>query len=245
MHVSTANKGTVVHGYRELTALAESKGRKFYFESTVLGGSCVTFSDVPLRLLQASPGQISAQLPEDLLPGVYVAQVRSLATAQVNLQLAETEYHRMDTLFKDKIISERQYEQAKAAREEVENAIGLPELWKIEDETVVGSVIFNIDFKCDSTGPSDVDIYAQASSVPPNYVPYDWQERTTAVEGTPEEYLKTHHAAVSLAAALSQAVPETPVVVVISGGNIQPEKHNHICSLYATESLVDMKGAML
>jgi homoserine dehydrogenase len=39
MSVSTANKGTVVHGYRELTALAESKGRKFYFESTVLGGS--------------------------------------------------------------------------------------------------------------------------------------------------------------------------------------------------------------
>ena len=39
MHVSTANKGTVVHGYRELTALAGSKGRKFYFESTVLGGS--------------------------------------------------------------------------------------------------------------------------------------------------------------------------------------------------------------
>ncbi len=39
MHVSTANKGTVVHCYRELTALAKSKGRKFYFESTVLGGS--------------------------------------------------------------------------------------------------------------------------------------------------------------------------------------------------------------
>ncbi len=39
MHVSTANKGTVVHGYRDLTSLAESKGRKFYFESTVLGGS--------------------------------------------------------------------------------------------------------------------------------------------------------------------------------------------------------------
>jgi homoserine dehydrogenase len=39
MHVSTANKGTVVHGYRELTALAETKGRRFMFESTVLGGS--------------------------------------------------------------------------------------------------------------------------------------------------------------------------------------------------------------
>jgi len=39
MHAITANKGTVVHGYRELTALARSKGRKFHFESTVLGGS--------------------------------------------------------------------------------------------------------------------------------------------------------------------------------------------------------------
>jgi homoserine dehydrogenase len=41
MHAITANKGTVVHGYRELTALAKSRGRKFYFESTVLGGSPV------------------------------------------------------------------------------------------------------------------------------------------------------------------------------------------------------------
>jgi homoserine dehydrogenase len=41
MHAFTANKGTVVHGYRELTSLAKSKGRKFYFESTVLGGSPV------------------------------------------------------------------------------------------------------------------------------------------------------------------------------------------------------------
>ncbi len=39
MHVFTANKGTVVHGYRELTELAKAKGRKFYFESTVLGGA--------------------------------------------------------------------------------------------------------------------------------------------------------------------------------------------------------------
>ena len=41
MHAITANKGTVVHGYRELTALAKSKGRQFRFESTVLGGSPV------------------------------------------------------------------------------------------------------------------------------------------------------------------------------------------------------------
>lgn len=41
MHAITANKGTVVHGYQQLTDLAASKGRKFYFESTVLGGSPV------------------------------------------------------------------------------------------------------------------------------------------------------------------------------------------------------------
>jgi homoserine dehydrogenase len=39
MHVSTANKGTVVHGYRELTELAKSKGKVFRHESTVLGGT--------------------------------------------------------------------------------------------------------------------------------------------------------------------------------------------------------------
>lgn len=49
---------------------------------SVLGGSCVTFSDVPLRLLQTSPEQIVGQLPEDIRPGQYVVQVRSLATAQ-------------------------------------------------------------------------------------------------------------------------------------------------------------------
>lgn len=41
MHAITANKGTVVHGYQELSSLAGSKGKKFYFESTVLGGSPV------------------------------------------------------------------------------------------------------------------------------------------------------------------------------------------------------------
>ena len=41
MHAITANKGPVVHGYRELTALAESKGKTFRHESAVLGGAPV------------------------------------------------------------------------------------------------------------------------------------------------------------------------------------------------------------
>ncbi|MCC6588842.1 MAG: hypothetical protein IT168_19255 [Bryobacterales bacterium] len=47
----------------------------------VMGGACVTLSDVPLPLLQTSTGQITAQIPDDLRPGMYVAQVRSLANA--------------------------------------------------------------------------------------------------------------------------------------------------------------------
>jgi YVTN family beta-propeller protein len=49
---------------------------------TVLGGSCVLFNNIALPLLRTSPGQISAQIPETVLPGVNVVQVKSLATAQ-------------------------------------------------------------------------------------------------------------------------------------------------------------------
>jgi len=39
MHGITANKGPVVHGYQELTALAKKKQRRFLFESTVMDGA--------------------------------------------------------------------------------------------------------------------------------------------------------------------------------------------------------------
>jgi homoserine dehydrogenase len=39
MHVITANKGPVVHGYEELVKLAASKGVRFMYESTVMDGA--------------------------------------------------------------------------------------------------------------------------------------------------------------------------------------------------------------
>ena len=39
MHAITANKGPVVHAYRELTDLATQKGRRFLFESAVMDGA--------------------------------------------------------------------------------------------------------------------------------------------------------------------------------------------------------------
>lgn len=39
MHAITANKGPVVHGYRELMTLAAARNRRFLFESTVMDGA--------------------------------------------------------------------------------------------------------------------------------------------------------------------------------------------------------------
>jgi homoserine dehydrogenase len=63
MHAITANKGPVVHGYRELTALAKSKGKAFGFEATVLGGSPVfsVFRETfPLAELSSFKGILNA-----------------------------------------------------------------------------------------------------------------------------------------------------------------------------------------
>jgi homoserine dehydrogenase len=63
MHAITANKGPVVHGYRELSELAGSKGKKFRFESAVLGGAPI-FSVIreafPLAELSSFKGILNA-----------------------------------------------------------------------------------------------------------------------------------------------------------------------------------------
>ena len=63
MHGITANKGAVVHGYRELTALAKTKGKHFLFEATVLGGTplfSVFRECLPVATLQSFRGIINS-----------------------------------------------------------------------------------------------------------------------------------------------------------------------------------------
>jgi homoserine dehydrogenase len=48
-HAISANKGPIVHAYREIAALAREKGRQFLFESTVMDGVPI-FSLFPLGL---------------------------------------------------------------------------------------------------------------------------------------------------------------------------------------------------
>jgi homoserine dehydrogenase len=63
MHVTTANKGPVVHAYCELTDLAASKGVKFYFESAVMDGAPVfaLFREtLPAAKIQAFRGVLNS-----------------------------------------------------------------------------------------------------------------------------------------------------------------------------------------
>jgi homoserine dehydrogenase len=73
MHALTANKGPVVHAYRELTGLARSKGRRFYFESTVMDG-CPIFS-----------------LFRDTLPSARLRSFRGILNSTTNLILTRME----------------------------------------------------------------------------------------------------------------------------------------------------------
>lgn len=73
MHAITANKGPVVHAYRELTELASRHGVKFYFESTVMDGAPI-FS-----------------LYREALPAARIRSLRGVLNSTTNLVLSRME----------------------------------------------------------------------------------------------------------------------------------------------------------
>lgn len=72
-HAVTANKGPIVHAYRELCDLARDKGKKFLFESTVMDGMPI-FSMFPHSL-----------------PAVEIRGFRGVLNATTNVVLTEME----------------------------------------------------------------------------------------------------------------------------------------------------------
>jgi len=56
----------------------------------VLGGSCVTFNDVPLQLLKTTATQIQAQVPTNIVSGTNVVVVHSLDNAQSSTPVTVT-----------------------------------------------------------------------------------------------------------------------------------------------------------
>lgn len=72
-HCITANKGTVVHGYRQLTDLALRKGKRFLFESTVMDGAPI------FSLFRAS------------LPSANIQQFEGILNSTTNMILEKME----------------------------------------------------------------------------------------------------------------------------------------------------------
>jgi len=72
------------------TSLASAAAADTVPLPSVLGGSCVTFNDIPLPIISSSPTQIVAQVPTDVRPGLNVVQVRSLLNAQQSTPLTIT-----------------------------------------------------------------------------------------------------------------------------------------------------------
>ncbi len=73
MHAITANKGPVVHAYQELTELAHARGRKFFFESTVMDGAPI------FSLFRSS------------LPGTNLRSFKGILNSTTNLILSRME----------------------------------------------------------------------------------------------------------------------------------------------------------
>ena len=72
-HAITANKGPLVHAYRELSELALARGRRFLFESTVMDGAPI-FS-----------------LFREALPGANLLRFRGILNSTTNFILSEME----------------------------------------------------------------------------------------------------------------------------------------------------------
>ncbi|HEX6303187.1 MAG TPA: homoserine dehydrogenase [Anaerolineales bacterium] len=94
MHAITANKGPVVHAYQQLSQLAASKKRKFYFESTVMDGAPI-FSlfrgSLPAAQLKAFRGILNSTTNLILTRMEKGASLEDAITYAQSVGIAETD----------------------------------------------------------------------------------------------------------------------------------------------------------
>jgi homoserine dehydrogenase len=85
-HAITANKGPIVHAYRELRDLAQSRGKKFLFESTVMDGVPIfsLFEQMPAIHLQGFHGILNSTT------NVILSEMESGLTFDKALQKAQS-----------------------------------------------------------------------------------------------------------------------------------------------------------
>jgi multidrug resistance efflux pump len=110
-------------------------GRVMVTEPRILASSLAVIQ-AEIESLRANMRPVSAQqhnaMDYDQLRLDWMKERTQLASARVNLELAGTEFHRTEELFKDKIVAERVFDQAKAARDRLQNEV--ENLTKMVDE---------------------------------------------------------------------------------------------------------------
>ena len=89
--------------------------------------SSLAMIQAEIESLRANMRPVAAQqhnaMDYDQLRLDWMKERTQLASARVNLELAGTEFRRTEELFKDKIVAERVYDQAKAARDRLQNEV--------------------------------------------------------------------------------------------------------------------------
>ncbi len=135
----TAYKAGVIDelkvGRFERVKAGEIIGRVMTAEPPVVASSlAVIQSEIQLLRQQSKPvlTQQRTAMNYDQLRLDWMRERAQLASAKVDLGLAQSDYSRMDALFKDKVISERVFEQAKAKRDRLQEQTA--ELTRLVDE---------------------------------------------------------------------------------------------------------------
>jgi multidrug resistance efflux pump len=101
-------------------------GQVLVTDPKILAASlAVIQADIEMLRVNMKPvlSQQGIAMNYDHLRLVYMKERAQLANLQANLQVAEGEYRRMEELHKDRIVSDRVYEQAKGQRDRLKNEI--------------------------------------------------------------------------------------------------------------------------
>jgi multidrug resistance efflux pump len=114
-----------VSRFQKLKA-GEPLGKVMITDPKILASSLAVIQ-AEIESLQATMRPVMVQqhnaMDYDQLRLNWMRERTQLAAARVNLDLAETEYHRMAELLKDQIIAQRVYDQAKASRDRLQNEV--------------------------------------------------------------------------------------------------------------------------
>lgn len=119
----------------ERVKAGDSVGQVLVTDPKILQASLAVIQ-ADIEMLRATMQPITAQqrtvMDYSQLRLDWMRQRAQLASTKVNLQFAEADFHRTEQLYKDKIVSERFYEQARAAQTRLQNEVD--ELSRLVDE---------------------------------------------------------------------------------------------------------------